>query len=86
MFSGYLFLWFGLTLAEELDSGQCTHCSGKHCFPRVPKVSIKLQTSAGLRCSARVAGKDVNKAVNKACFPGKLRKVKDSFPEYLRDS
>ena len=36
-----LFLWFAATLAGELDSRQCTHCSEKQCFRRVPRVTSK---------------------------------------------
>ena len=86
LFSAPLFLWFASTLAEELDSCQCTHCSWEHVNEGVPRVSIKLQSCAGLRCSARVARQHVNKVVNNQCSPGNADPVKDSFLNNLRDS
>ena len=41
LFSAPSFLWFASTLAGELDSRHCTHCSRKHCFRHVPRVPIK---------------------------------------------
>ena len=85
VFSGYYFLWFPDTLAGELDCGQCTHCSGKHCFPRVPRVPIIIQSWQESRQPARVTRKPVNKArktVNKAVFPARSH---SAFPQYLRD-
>ena len=85
LFSTLLFLWFRSTLAESLTSRQCTHCNEKQCFQRVPRVPIINQSCAGLRCSARVTLQDVNKVVNKQCFPGNASTVSSSFLQYLRD-
>ena len=85
LFSALLFLWFRSTLAESLTSSQCTHCNEKQCFQRVPRVPVINQSCAGLRCSARVTLQDVNKVVNKQCFPGNASTVSSSFLQYLRD-
>ena len=84
--STQLFLWFAPTLARELDSCHCTHCSWNHCFRRVSRVPVNNQSQRESRLSARVAGLHVNKGSIIHCFQGNAETVQCGFPQYLRDS